>query len=574
MATVGEATIKLNFDGKSLEASMDKTQKTVEEKGGELGKAGGQKASAMWGIGIGAIAGITQAVITQALDLITSGIDSAIKRVDTMNNFPRVMENLGISAEKSDKVIKDLGERLKGLPTTLDAAALSVQRFTSANDNIEKSEEYFLALNNALLAGGASMDIQQTALEQLSQAYAKGKPDMMEWRSLMTAMPAQLKQVAKAMNYVSTDELGEALRSGEVSMDKFMDTMVMMNKKGAKGYKSFEAQAKSATGGIQTAQANLGTAIARGWANILNTIGSKKMTAAIAKVGEILEGILNKVAEILAKISSNQAVMQALSTILTIIGGLLAAIGWTIGNVLLPIIETVLTVLATGFNFVIGIIGGFIEAIQSAGKWFHDVFVGISVALGNFSAQALKVVDGFRNAFLNAINSVKSWFGGLFNFFSGIASKIGNLFKNIGTTVGKMVSGAFKGMVNAVIGAAENFLNTPIRAINSLLDVINAVPGVEVGYLTPLSFPRLAKGGVATGSTIANIGEAGKEAVIPLERNTENWARPLASAIADQFQEQGIGGAGITVYMTNNINNNLDADEIGRRLMTSIRRAA
>lgn len=575
MATVGEATIKLNFDGKSLEASMDKTQKTVEEKGGELGKVGGEKASVMWGVGIGAIAGITQAVITQALDLITSGIDSAIKRVDTMNNFPRVMENLGISAEKSDKVIKDLGERLKGLPTTLDAAALSVQRFTSANDDIEKSEEYFLALNNALLAGGASMDIQQTALEQLSQAYAKGKPDMMEWRSLMTAMPAQLKQVAKAMNYVSTDELGEALRSGEVSMDKFMDTMVMMNKKGAKGYKSFEDQAKSATGGIQTAQANLGTAIARGWAKILNTIGSNKIAGAIAKVGSLFEGLLSAVADVINFIANNEVALAAFKAVLIAIGAVVAGVvvpafvAWTAALLANPITWITLAVVALITGLIL-----LVTHIQEVGKWFHDVFTGISVALGGFSARALKVIDGFRNAFLSAINNVKSWFGGLFDFFSGIASKIGNLFKNIGTTVGKMVSGAFKGMINAVIGAAENFLNTPIRAINSLIDVINAVPGVSVGYLTPLSFPRLAKGGVASGSTLANIGEAGKEAVIPLERNTENWARPLASAIADQFQEQGIGRAGITVYMTNNINNNLDADEIGRRLMTSIRRAA
>ena len=50
--------------------------------------------------------------------------------------------------------------------------------------------------------------------------------------------------------------------------------------------------------------------------------------------------------------------------------------------------------------------------------------------------------------------------------------------------------------------------------------------------------------------------------------------KKLAQAIAEQFQAQNLAGAGITVYMTNNINNNLDADEIGQRLMTSIRRAA
>ena len=89
---------------------------------------------------------------------------------------------------------------------------MAVQRFTSANGDIEKSTDLFLAVNNAILAGGASSEIQASALEQLSQAYAKGKPDMMEWRTLMTAMPAQLKQVANAMGYLSSADLGEAVR--------------------------------------------------------------------------------------------------------------------------------------------------------------------------------------------------------------------------------------------------------------------------------------------------------------------------------------------------------------------------
>ena len=35
-----------------------------------------------------------------------------------------------------------------------------------------------------------SREIQSSALEQISQSYSKGKPDMIEWRSLLTAMPS------------------------------------------------------------------------------------------------------------------------------------------------------------------------------------------------------------------------------------------------------------------------------------------------------------------------------------------------------------------------------------------------
>ena len=102
-----------------------------------------------------------------------------------MKNYVNVMSNLGIGSKDAEASIKRLSEALKGLPTSLDQAAMSVQRFSSSNKNVKASTEMFLALNNAILAGGASMQTQATALEQVSQAYAKGKPDMMEWRTMM-----------------------------------------------------------------------------------------------------------------------------------------------------------------------------------------------------------------------------------------------------------------------------------------------------------------------------------------------------------------------------------------------------
>lgn len=132
-------------------------------------------------------------VVQKITNLVTGQIGSAIDRLDTMNNYPKVMSNLGIGEQQANASIKTLSENLKGLPTTLNDAVSSVQNFTSVNGNVSKSTQMFLALNNAILAGGGSTQVQQSALEQLSQSYAKGKPDMMEWRSAMTAMPAQMK---------------------------------------------------------------------------------------------------------------------------------------------------------------------------------------------------------------------------------------------------------------------------------------------------------------------------------------------------------------------------------------------
>ena len=277
--------------------------------------------------------GITK-IISKAFSTITSNIDSAVSRIDTLNNFPKVMSNLGIGVEESSSAIQQLNKNLEGLPTTLNDGAMAVQRFTSKNGDVKKSVELFTAVNNAILAGGASADIQSTALEQLSQSYAKGKPDMMEWRSLMTAMPAQLKQVAQAMGYVSTDALGEALRKGEVSMDDFMNTIVRLNKQGVGSFKSFEEQAKNSVGGIGTSIKNMRTAIVRGVATIVQNIdeglkdaGFGGISGIISNIGKLSEKILKSIGEGIRKIIptikniyewiiKNQKVLKTLAVII------------------------------------------------------------------------------------------------------------------------------------------------------------------------------------------------------------------------------------------------------------------
>ena len=76
-------------------------------------------------------------------------------------------------------------------------------------------------------------------------------------------------------------------------------------------------------------------------------------------------------------------------------------------------------------------------------------------------------------------------------------------------------------------------------------------------------------------ATTAIIGEAGKEAVLPLENNTDNWAGLLANTLVDEMEREHIGGSGVNIEKQEFIiNNQMDAEEIGRVMMQSIRRAA
>lgn len=307
MAVAGSLTYDTEIDKSGFNKGINSLTNSV--------KNGGTKIK-----NIVAALGITK-IIGKALSTINNSIEGAISRIDILNNFPKVMKNLGISSDDSTKAVKKLSEGLKGIPTKLDDASLAVQRFTSINNDVNKSTDYFLALNNALLAGGASADIQANALEQLSQMYAVGTVDAQAWRSVQTAMPAQLQQVAKSLGYTSTAVGGDfynAMKSGKISMEQFMQQIVKLNKEGIGQYSSFAEQAKSATGGIQTSISNAKTAIVRGVGNIISAVdeGLKKTDLkgignVISNIGSVSEKVLKKIANEISKIDFNQIINTA-----------------------------------------------------------------------------------------------------------------------------------------------------------------------------------------------------------------------------------------------------------------------
>ena len=100
------------------------------------------------------LGGLATKGISKGIQVFNQNLGSAITRVDTLNNFTNVMGNLGVSAEDAEESINTLSKKLDGLPTTINEGALAVQRFTAANGNAKKSTDIYLALNNALLAGG------------------------------------------------------------------------------------------------------------------------------------------------------------------------------------------------------------------------------------------------------------------------------------------------------------------------------------------------------------------------------------------------------------------------------------
>lgn len=97
-----------------------------------------------------------------------------------------------------------------------------------------------------------------------------------------------------------------------------------------------------------------------------------------------------------------------------------------------------------------------------------------------------------------------------------------------------------KSALNGLIDIIERAINGIISKANTISwnvpDWVPLIGGKTFGFSLPkVSIPRLATGGLAVSSTLANIGEAGKEAILPLDRNTE-WMDNLADKIASRNQ--------------------------------------
>ena len=205
------------------------------------------------------------------------------------------------------------------------------------------------------------------------------------------------------------------------------------------------------------------------------------------------------------------------------------------------------------------------NVFSSIGTWFGERWNDVTTALAN-------VATWFGNIFKTAFEAVKNAFSTIGSFFSGVWNTVKNIFVNAGQMVGSAVGGAFKSAVNAVLGTIENVVNGFIGMINGVIGMINKIPGVSLGSIGYVSLPRLARGGIVDSPTVAMIGEAGKEVVMPLENTgfLQTMGRVVGGAVVNALggnltQSSGFSGSGDIVIQ-------IGGHEFGRVAIQEINR--
>lgn len=161
---------------------------------------------------------------------------------------------------------------------------------------------------------------------------------------------------------------------------------------------------------------------------------------------------------------------------------------------------------------------------QPIANFFTTMWNGVKDA-ANSAWSVLK--DGASKAW----GAIKSIFGSVASFFGDIFGSAWQRVKDVFSTGGAIFSGItegitsmFKRVVNAIIGGVNRVVAIPFNKINSLLStirntsVLGIAPFRGIGSISVPQIPLLAAGGILTQPTLNIAGEAGPEAVIPIDK--------------------------------------------------------
>ena len=331
---------------------------------------------------------------------------------------------------------------------------------------------------------------------------------------------------------------------------------------------------------IIAALAGLGLAIGKSGksADELVKIFDTMVKKAVAKIGELIPQVVKILKDIGATIIKNapvilkgistllQAVLQALikygptllqgavklftsivQSIPVVLPKLLQAITGLIGSVLkqLPtFIPLLLKAAVTMFMAIVKAIPQIVTALkaalpaigQAALGYFKGLYKSIKDVFGNIGSW-------FASKFGSAWKSVKSAFAGWGEFWSGLWGRVKNKFRDIGTRISLSISSAIKSGINNMLSALESKLNHVVVTVNRIIKFVNDHSPLNIGTLGAVQLPRLAKGGVLNGAQMVVAGEAGPEAIIPLDKLFAQMDK-----MAAQITAGPAGGVTINIY--------------------------
>lgn len=518
------------------DSAADKLDKSLEELDTSADKAsrGGITALAV------AAGNILANAFQKVTSVISEGFGTAISRVDTLNSYKRTMESLGYSTDEVTTAQQKLTDGIQGLPTTLPQIVSMQKQYVALTDDIGKSTDFTLGLNDAIVASGASMEDTARAQDHWYSMISAGKPELENWKELMGIMPAQMNQVAASLlgAGAKASDLQAAWKSGAVSAEDVMDAFIKLDKEGGQGVASFSQQAKEGAGGIETSWTNVKTAVSNAIAKIIEAVGQPNISAALdtmkTKINEIsafiqenvipvVKDAVNWVKDHIPEVTAAVAALAAgvvaygatttiiniakngwmsLAAVQKIVAASQAALNLVMSMNPIGLIVAGIAALVAGFvvlwnksegfrNFWIGLWDTIKGAVQPVIDWISEKFTQAWDLIKPYWEQAkqffsdlwqgikdgiIPVYESIVGAFNEAWDLIKTVWDLVSPYFQAIWDVIKSVFEPVKDVLGGAFSGAWQ-VIKGVWDVASSYFSLIWTGIKAVFSVVGAVLG-------------------------------------------------------------------------------------------------
>jgi hypothetical protein len=433
----------------------------------------------------------------KALDLLGEASDVAAAKHEDLGT---AATQLGRVYNGSNKVLKEFGVEAEKAGGNTKEMAKAQADATKADDNAAKAKQHLSDLQ-AQYAGKSKLTVSEQQNLQKAMKDVQSTTD--------TAAAAHQKLDGMQLKVVSSAQ------AGADNLAKLSDVV--------KGQAS--ASADTFSGKLAEVKAKVEDAVssfAQHWGPTIQTAG-----IAMAGLGAVIE------------------------TVPAILGGLSAAWdavaaseGLALGPILLIIVG--IGLLVAGVILAYQHVGFFHDAVdkmwqilQAGYNWIKDNWpLLLAILTGPFGLAVLWIVNNWQSI-LDFFKGIPGAIGGFFSTLGGILAApftwawgviqrgwddvvtfVAGLPARIGTAVTGMwdgITGAFKTALDAVIDMWNN-LKIPSFSIGGWSTPFGDLPSWDTPEINFPDIPRLATGGIITQPTLALIGEAGPEAVVPLNQ--------------------------------------------------------
>ena len=280
--------------------------------------------------------------------------------------------------------------------------------------------------------------------------------------------------------------------------------------------------------------------IERTWNGIKDIIGTV-LDAIKAVISHVWEGIKDKISSVLDAIKSVissvwEGIKSAISSVLDAIKSVVSSAWDAIKSAISSVLDGIKSVVSSAWNGVKDTISSVLDGIKSvASSAWDNIKNKASSAFESVKSTASSVWNGIKSAITHPIESAK-------NTVLGIVDKIKSAFKNMHISIPKPKLPHIKVGSRSVFGGKVS------------------IPTFSIDWY--------AKGGFFNSANVIGVGEAGREAVLPLE-NKRNM-KPYAQAVASLLDDFTGGNNGTVINNTFNVQATVreesDIDKIAEKL--------